>query len=315
MSAEQTQAPESTSTPVTEAAPAANIASPASVGDAASASTEGVVAPAWKPDFSYDFNGKKREVDEFLRPLAKDDETLKKVRDFVKKGDLADVYKKDMLDYKSRIGEYEPDVQAFNKIRGYYQSGNHERALQALGYSDEMLFDIVFEKLQRQKADPMVQKAWQQKTQAELAHEQLLEQNQSYKSQAEQNLARVTEFELESELSKPEVQGIKTAYERVNGVGSFEDMLLERGDIMVRRAGKHIPPSELIQAVVKDFSPFLQGQQAPSQAAADPSIQTQQNQQPTQKPKVIPVVRGSGSPTKGGVRSLDDLRKLAKAAQ
>ena len=311
----QSGTPASTPAPeATASASSAPVASPTAEGVATQAAT---ATPEWKPSWTYELaDGKKGEIDEFFRPLAKDDETLKKLVDHHKRAALSEIYKKDMLEYKSRIGEYEPTVKSIEKLREWYGAGNHERVMQELGYTDEMIFQIAKEKLDRMKMEPQARQAFEQKRQAELAHEELLAQNELYKSQAMENLAKATQYELDVELGKADVQPIQEAYDKAYGSGAFKQLVIDRGSILVDRAGKHIPPSELIPMVAKEFAPFVQGQSAPGMAAIDPQNQSQLNQPvpaaAPAKPKVIPVVKGSGSPARGGVRSLDDLRKLSR---
>jgi hypothetical protein len=302
-SAPAASAPSSAST---AASTGAAVASGPTGGDAAGA------APAWTPDWSYDFNGKKKEIDPFFRSLATDPDTLKKIKDYVQRADATELHRETAKKYSEQIKQFEPEMQTLGKLRDQYNAGNHERVLSDLGYTDEMIFEIAKQKLDRLR-DPNAKQAYEQKTQADLAQEQLLADNQRYRSQAEEHLAKVTQWELDRELGKAEVHPIQEAYDKAYGSGAFKSLVISRGSTMVERAGRHIEPRELVELVSKEFAPFIQ-----TQPQAGTPIELSQSTQPTQppgsaKPKVIPVVKGSGAPTKGAVRSLDDLRKLARS--
>ena len=268
------------------------------------------VAPAWNPDWKYKFNGQDKEVDEFFRPLAKDQAALEKVKDMIQRAEAVEMHKQKSKQYETEISQYKPTVDNVNKLRELYHAGEHERVLESIGYDDETLFKIVQEKLNRQQMPAEQQAMWQEKQRLALEKEQLLAQNEQYRSQAMQELAARTNYELDNELGKADYQAVKTAYEAANGSGSFKQLVVERGSYLVDKAGKHVPPSEVMAGLMKEFSPFVQHNQQTAGA-----VDVTQQAAPA-KPRIIPNVgRGGGSPARTAITSLDQLKKLQQQFQ
>lgn len=299
---------------VTEAVAQTESAPPASTTTESTPSsaglTSGTTTPeAFTPDWAYEFNGEKREVDEFFRPLAKDKDALAKVKDYIQRAEALPFHKEMTGKLKTQIGEWEPIVDQVSQLKEKFADGDHETVLDALGYDDETLFKIVKAKLDRQQ-NPELAKKYESERAASLEKNQFMQQTEFYRTQAEQALAKTTSYELDSELGRADYQGVKEAYDKAYGNGAFKNLVIERGAIAVERAGRHISPSELIPMVAKEFAPFLSNAR-PAQGTE--SVATMQ-QEPI-KPKTIPQVgRSTSSPTKQSVRSLDDLRKLRDAA-
>jgi len=266
------------------------------------ASTPDAQASAWTPDYTYEFDGKKREIDPFFRGLIKDDDSLKKVRDYIQRADAASKYREKIGTYES---EWKPIVDRVNKLQYHYGKEDHDRVFQELGYTDDMLFKIVKAKLDRAQLPQEQQEAIEAKKMMELEKERIMEENMMYREQASQELARVTDIELDMELAKPEYSSLKSAYDKAYGEGAFKSLVIDRGAYMVAQQGTHVRPSQLLSLVSREFSPFLgatqeQATMAPQQIA-------------TTGKRVIPNVgKGSGSPTRQAIRSLDDLKKRAK---
>jgi hypothetical protein len=262
-------------------------------------------APVFTPDWKYKFNGQEKEVDAFFRPLVKDAQALEKVKDIIQRAEAVEIHKQKSKQYETELSEYKPTVETVSKLREMYEKGDHERVLSNIGYTDEMLYKIVQEKLSRQQMSPEQKAVWEKEQKLALENEELLKQNEVYRSQAQQELANLTGYQLEAELGKADYQGMKEMYEKANGSGSFRQLVIDRGAYLVDRAGKHVPPSEVMASVAKEFAPFIN--QVPAGAAP---VTAQQ------KPKVIPNVgRSGGSPTRSAITSLDQLKQLQKQFQ
>lgn len=265
--------------PATEAAPATQEAAPAPEAIPA--------APSYEPNWQYDFDGEKREVDAFWRPLVKDEESNKKIVDALQMIDAFPKWKEKATQY----GEVNDAVQQLSK---WFQEGDHDRVLSTLGYTDEMIKNIVIARLEREKMPPEQKQAYEEKNRIKLENEKLLAQNEQYQMAAQRELERRTDYELDTELGKAEYKKLVDAYDGAHGSGAFKRYVATRGDAMVRSLGRHVPPSELVGSIFKEYQPFMnQGQAA------------------VEQPKVIPQVKsGSGTPGKKAVTSIADLKKL-----
>jgi len=288
-----------TPTPTTTEAPAQ---APAQETTAPAAAATENAQPAWTPDFTYEFDGKKREIDPMFRTVIKDEDSLKKVRDYVQRADASSKYREKMQGYEA---EWKPIVDRVGKLQQWFEKGDHERIFKELGYDDETIFKYVKNKLEQAQMPQDQRQLFEAKRAAELEKERLMEENMSYREQASQELARVTDIELDMELAKPQHQRLADAYDKAYGSGAFKAMVIDRGAHLVAQQGQHVRPGQLLSIVARDFAPFMASQ---PEATEMPAQQPQQT-----KPKVIPNVgKGSGSPTRTQYRSIADLKKRAQ---
>lgn len=264
------------------------------------ATTQAADTPAWSPDFTYEFDGKKREIDPLFRNIIKDKETNEKVRDYIQRADAAAKYREKMQGYEK---EWKPVVDQVSKLQQWYAKGDHDRVFQALGYTDQEIFQYVRNKLQQAQMPENERAAIEAKRMAELEKERFSEEYSIRQSELQQELARVTHIEMDLELAKPEYVKIQQAYDKAYGDGAFKNLVIERGAYMVDQSGQHVRPADVLKSVARDFTPFL--------SASQPQEQEQAPQQ-QQKLKVIPNVgKGSGSPARQAIKSLADLKKRA----
>jgi hypothetical protein len=261
------------------------------------------------PDFSYKFNGETREIDEFWRGLIKDEETQKKVRDFVERAEAVDMHKSKSKEYDAKLQEWEPQVKQLELYRQTYENAktpaDHLELLNEIGYDAEALKDITREILRREQM-PEDQKAlFEQNQRAELEKRQIMAQNESVVQEFNSLLANVTQQQMSLELGKAENSAIVKAYDAANGEGSFEQLFLERGAYYTQQAGKHVPPAEVMSRIAKEFAPFLASQ---TSAGAQNAVQIIKPKQ-----KSIPSVgTRNGSPTQPAISSIEDLNARYK---
>lgn len=278
-----TEAPETTPVETVEAAPAAT-------------------TDAYQPDYGYMHNDEKKEIDEFWRPLIKDKDTEARVRDFVQRANAVEEYKSRLPEYESKVSQYEQTVNTVNEIKSLYDKGDHERALEAIGYTDEMLFKVVEEKLKRMKMPEQERQSYEEKRRLQLENEQIRRENENARARYSEEITRTIDYQLTQELGKPEYQQMAKMYEAANGEGSFRRLVIERGAFLGNlRGGVTIPPHELLKIVQKEYQPFMVGNQTALPVNQRSNL------------KVVPNVGvGNASPAKSQPRSIDDLRKLAQ---
>jgi hypothetical protein len=275
--------------PVTDQAAVADTSAPAT--EAAPVSTEAApvvesATPVYEPNWKYQFDGAEKELDPFWRPLVKDKETNQKILDAVQQ---LEAFPK----WKQKASEAEETVTTVKQLSELFQKNEHERVMEALGYTDEMIFEIARQKLERQRLPAEQKQILDEKRRLQLENEKLQVDNRSYQEAQAQELARKTGYELDTELGKAEYKKIVDAYDGAYGSGSFKEKVRVTGETMVRSLGRHVPPAELLQTVKRDFEPFLK-------MASVPAVEV---------PKVIPQVSGgNGSPGKKAVTSVEELR-------
>ena len=258
-------------------------------------------APAWAPDYTYEFDGKKREIDPLFRGIIKDEESQKKVRDYIQRAEALPKYRDKVQNYEK---DWKPVVDQVSQLQKYFEKGDHDQVFKALGYNDEMIFKYVKAKLDQAQMPEDQRQLIEAKKMAELEKERFMEENNSYREQASQELARVTEIEMDIELAKPQYATLQAAYDKAYGSGSFKNLVIDRGAYVVTQQGQHVRPGQLLTMVAKEFAPFLSQN-------TDSVSEPQQPQQ--QVKKVIPNVgKGSGSPARQAITSIADLKKRAK---
>lgn len=293
MTTETVTETEGQATPDTALAEAAPSAAPEVAPEALTAAPlpGGVEAPpTFNPDFKYTFDGQQKELDAFWRPLIKDQETQKKVIDAVQRAEALD-------SWKGRASDAEKTVDVVKQLDELYEKGDHERVLSSLGYTDDMLYAIVMQKLQREKWSPEQKQSFEEKSKLALENEKLLTDNQKYQQDLQRDLQNKTDFEIDALLGRSEHLNLVQAYDRAHGSGTFKNKVKQVGDAMVRGAGKHIEPAEVLKEVIREYAPFLSARPDPVAA-----------------PKVIPKVNsGSGSPGKQAITSIEDLKKIRSA--
>jgi len=271
-------------------------------------------AEEFVPDFKYKFDGKEKEIDAFWRPLVKDKDSLQKVRDAIERSEALDMHKGKSKEYQEKLSQYEPVVQDVQKYQEMFVQatqtndfGKHRELLQELGYTDAVLKDVVRHMLKEEQLPEEQKKYMQAQKQAELEKNQLLSQNEEVRAQYSTIVRDLTAQQMDLEFGRAESQELIKAYEAANGDGSFRDMFLKRGAYYVAEAGAHVPPSEVMGRILKEFNPFITKQVAGAPASSQPATVVRE------KPKVMPNVgAGNGAPTQGSISSLDDLRKKYK---
>ncbi len=203
--------------------------------------------------------------------------------------------------YKPKLPDYERVVNTVNDLSARFEKGDHEGVLEALGYTDDMLFAVARQKLERSKWTPEQKAVFDEKKQIAIEKDEPRRENDHYREEASRGLVQRTDFELDSELGKAEHRPLVEAFEKTNGAGSFKKMVIQRGAQMVTANGnRHIQPSELLAAVVGDYKPFLSMMQ--TQAVGVTAAN---------RPKVISNVgAGTSSPGKKVISSIAELKKI-----
>ena len=254
--------------------------------------------PAFTPEFKYLHKGKPQEVDEFFRPLVKDPESQSRVIESLQKLNAIE-------DYRAKIQEYEPTVQMVSKVQSLYDKGDHEAVLEQIGYTDEDILNIARAKLERMRMPAEQRAAMEKERSIALEKEQLMSQNEEYQRMVASERATTLNYQIKEALAKPEFQDLISTYESRSGKGSFENVLIQRGNVMSHMAGKTVAPAEVLASLAQEYAAFIQPMAASPQATTIV---------PKQKPKVIPNVNGNNaSAERGQVRSIEDIKKLAQA--
>jgi transposase-like protein len=274
------------------------------------------VTPAYQPNYKYKAALQDKELDEFWRPLVKDQDSEKKVKELFTKVDAFDFVKtrKEALEeqYGSLSADYEHMSTTVKNVEDSLQRNDLTSVFRQLGVSTPQVFQWAQKQIQRMEL-PTEQREeverYEQTEQQKYGLEQEVSQlRQQYQTQAVQ--ART--MQLDMALSRPEVAQFSQAWDANGGDGSFRDFVVEQAKTIFYTTKQDISPEQAIANVMQRFGKFLNTGENVSQAPQAPgSMQgVPQNMKP-----VIPNITGkAASPIKKVPKSLDDLKKLAKDA-
>lgn len=263
---------------------------------------------AYTPNFKFKSYDKEAEFDEFLRPVVKDKDTEEKLRDLYTKAFGLEPMKQK---YNKLQEEHVPLKQRFENLYGnvnrlgkFLEGGDFDNFFQGLNVPEEKVFQWALRRAQMHEMSPEQRQAYEELTARRRNETLLSEQFRSTQAQLEELKSQQRFFELDQTLSRPEISQIAQAFESKLGPGSFKNEVIARARQAFKDSGKDLSPMEAVNMVIEHYKPFLAAQASANVGAVTKS----QSQAP-----VIPNVTGrSTSPAAKQVKSLDDIRKLAK---
>jgi len=280
------------------------------------------VPPAYQPNFKFKVKDKEQEIDEWLRPVVKDAETEKKLKELHERAFGLDEVKASRESFKTKYEDVNTKYTGLEKslqtLSGFVQKGDFDSFFRSLQIPKESILKYAISELQYNELPP------EQK--AQIDNQRRFQQEQyQFQSQAEQHAQQLREFgmqQLTFEMSKPDVSQVVQSFDqRMGRQGAFQQEVINRGAYYEQVHGKTLPASQLISEVLAIVSPG-HGQQAAPQSATAQAVQTTPSQGATtqQQPEAKPTVKvfsggGNASPVKKTITSLDDLRKLREQPQ
>lgn len=275
--------------------------------------TEAVAAaptPTYTPDWKVKVLNEEREVDEFFRPLVKDPDTEKKVKEVFEKmysmEHFKNKYEKTYQQFQEVMPKYQKYEQAVQALGKYWKT-DKDMFFQALGVDTKDIYKWVEQKLRYQEL-PEEQKAlYDSNREAVLRASQLEEDAQIYKQRLEQEAVQARTFQLDQSLAKPEVRSLSDSYDAIYGAGAFRSEVINTGKSVFATSGKDISVEEAMSMVMAKHKPML------DRLSMSPS--SVQQATVADKPVIPAIKSGSASPAKRKISSLDDLKKIAAQMQ
>lgn len=274
-------------------------------------------AEDFKPDFKYRSDGKDMEVPEYLRPFIKDKDTQEKVIKMLEKYDAFDTVssRRDQfrMERDAERQEKQRFVGAVENLRQTVQRGDIDGFLKMVELPEEAILKWATEKAKyymgdenyRQQVDQQMrqrQESWSKEAQVN-----------DYQAKYQDLEVRQLQTEFNYEMMKPEVSSFSASFDKMAGKpGAFIEEIKNRGELAYLRERKTIPPGEVIQGIMRQFSTITQAAQQPSLPATTTAANKVIVKAGTKAP-TIPTVKGSSaSPTQEGFTSLDKIRSYRK---
>lgn len=282
--------------------------------------------PAFAANFKYKAFGKEKEIDEFLRPLIKDADSEKKVKDILTRAEAFDDLKARNEGTRNQFQTLLQDHQALDKdvsrVMKFRNNKDYDNFFRELRIPDNEIFDWVQRKIDVMNLPPEQRQAMEQQAELRSRNLQHEEQQNSYKSQVEQQAVTMRQMQLDMALNKPDISRTASAWDSKTGEeGSFRDLVITEASQYELATGKDMTVDEAVQSVLKKFGKMVAESQTPSQPApvapeqaaqATPQFQAPAPQAPQAKPVIPVVAAGPQSPVKKQFKSLEEIRAHAK---
>lgn len=281
------------------------------------AGTEGATtqAPQYTPNFKYKVLDQEREFDEWLRPVVKDADSEKRVRDLLERAYGIDAVKADRTKIRESFQTLQQEKAAvessLNTLSTMVRSRDH-RFFKAAQIPDDFVLEAAHRILQEKEMSPEQRAQLQHQRSLEEKYHETVSQNELLMQEHQKTATQYRDFELQNTLQSSEVSPIVQIFDSKVGPGKFRAEVVRLGQWYWTTQGKDKPVKELVQEVgnmarafIGENSGVTAGQQAPANVVTTQTAPTQQ---------VIPNIEGKGvSPAKKAFNSIDDLKAMRKA--
>jgi hypothetical protein len=303
--------PESTSTPQA----AATTPTTPSVGDG---QTPAIVPPAFQPTFKFKAFGKEHELDDFWKPLVKDQESEKKVKELFTRAyafdDLKTRFEGTQNEHAEVYKEYTALDRDVRKVTSFLNRGDLDNFFKSVGLDDDKIYNWVEQKIQRQNLPPEQRQALEsQASERQRAYDLEMEKSElaeQYQTQAVQHRT----MQLDMVLGRPEVSQAASAWDsRMGQLGAFRDLVVEEAQKAWYVEKTDLSAEQAAQRVLTKYGKLIESGGIPPQAGAPQAPQVQSPGMQSQGKPVIPAVQGRGtSPIKKSPKSIEDLKQMAR---
>lgn len=312
----QTQAPETSTqaSPQVESSPQAAAAPQLSSVDSDPSAQNTVLSqdgkPSWEPNYKFKANGQEFEIDEEYRAYIKSQDDEKKIKRMFEQFKGVDSLKErwkqaetQAKEFQSKYENYEQSLSAINQLA---QKGDIMKALQYLGFNEDMILQAAKQALDFRDLPEQAKQIHTQAQQQERFAQEMFMRNQAIEQQLYQAKAQMRAAELESTLSSSEIKDFQSRFDAAHGPGSFRQEVINEAQAEYLRTqsqtgqGVDISAKDAVERVLRKLKPFLASQQAQAQGSASdaPVI-------PTTKP-------GSTSPVAKSFKSLEEIQNYRK---
>lgn len=272
------------------------------------------VMPAYTPNFKFKAYEKEYEVDELFRPLIKDADTEAKIKALHSKAYALDPMKEKLEGTRKEFdgfrGTAEPKLRAYDQFNKILENKDWDTFFKKLGVPNEEIFGYVEKQLALMNAAPDQRAEYERNMQLRQQAYAQEEQIRQYQTAYEQQATQARTMQLESLMSRPEVQRYAGAWdEKAGSIGAFRQLVVDEAVAAWHMTGQDWSAEQAVQHVINKYGKVVagfNGQQSQPQTYGG-----QQQTSPQGTPPVIPNIAGRGtSPIKKVPKSLDDIKKL-----
>lgn len=280
----------------------------------------------YTPNYKYRAAMQDKELDAFWRPLVKDADSEKKVKELFTKVEAFDYLKNKTEsvegNFKSLKEDYDSQNTIVQKIVGSIKNNDLDSAFRNIGLSDDQIIRWAAKKvdyLQMMNQLPPDQRAAiEQQQHAVVQNQDYQDQLNQMQSQFEVQATQARELQMEMVLSRTEVNQAASFWDQKMGqTGAFRDLVIEEGQKAWFTQGVDLNAEQATARVMQRFGKFIDLQGHAPQTQVQPQNQTvaTPGQVAAAKP-VIPAINGtSKTPIKKQFQSLDEIKKYNKERQ
>ena len=277
---------------------------------------------AYKPNFKFKAADKEYEFDEWVRPVIKNADHEKKLREIYEKAYGLDHVKSERdkfrTDYKTVNDQYSALNKGLDHLSSMLKNKDLHSFFSALKVPEQDVLQYALSRVQYSQLPPEQRMALDQQYEEKQKLSYYEQANQELIAAYQNQMVQQRTSELDGYLGRPEVAQIASAFDaRVGRPGAFKDEVIKRGQYY---ASLPEPQDVTVEQAVREIMSFVgtapqaqqaQGMQAEGEMNEGQQAVIQQNQKP-----VIPNIKGRGSsPAKKVVRSIEDIRNMSKSFQ
>lgn len=282
------------------------------------AAADDAAAAEYAPNYKFKYTSPETgetegEIDDVIKPLLKNADVEKKIRELYEKGHGIDFVKASRDTLKQSFAEtqqaYETQSTALRTLGVFVQNKDFDSFFEALKIPKQEILQYALQQVQLAKMSPEERAQFDAQRQAQQRTMALQMQNQELTQQFQAMAVQGRESELAGTLAQPEIASMVSDFDqRAGRPGAFRDLVVQKGQHHFFTSGLDVPVQQVVQEVIQLLG--LRPQAPASQAAAPAAGGARVGSQG--KP-VLPNVQGKGgsSPAKRVPRSTEDLRKLA----
>lgn len=263
----------------------------------------------YTPNYAFKVKDKEHQFDDFVKAAIRDADTEKKARELYEKAYGLDEVKSHRQKLQEELGTIQPKYQAVEKslqaLGGFVQKKDYRSFFEALQIPKEDVIRYAVEELKFRDLPPEQKAELESRRQQEQQFALIQEQNQTYAQQMQDLVMRQAEFELTSEISKPEISQLAQSYDaRVGQPGAFKAEVIRRGAYYETVMQQNVPASQLVKEVATLIGVVPQGLPATGTPQGNAVAAHEK------KPTIKSFQGSSGSaPVKKVFTSIDDIRK------
>ena len=294
---EVSSTPEVASTPAPEAAPAVS------------------AAESWTPNYKVKAYDNEYEIPENFRSYI-NQENEKNFKEVFERSFAFDTIKQKYKDaqtkYQDVNGKYDTISKNLDKLSKYVQGGDFDSFFDSIKIPEAEIQKWIYNKLQIQSLPQDQQQLYNKNSEYQKQLSSMQEQYEEmqsklgeFESYKQEQAIQQRHSELDSAITNSEYKSLAESYDaRVGQPGAFKNEVILRAAAVANATGKDLS----VQEAVQEFAKLVAwNQQNGGQAAG---VAQKGNSRPT-----IPSVSGkASSPVAPQVKSIEDLKKLAKAA-